>query len=327
MADLQEHFVGRAPLDLPVHHLPPESLDLSLLVTAFREVMSIKEEAGLPAAIVKPEPYHIEDKMEEIKAALEAHGGRMRFEDAFERGTRNELVLLALLELIKQQSVSVEQAHLFGTIHHCLAGEKMMKENESSRRGELAARRRLKPCCLPRAIRCRFSGIAAVMDCEESEVVELARSLQAKLTSEGSGLTVQKVAGGYQLHAAQRVCDGRAAEPGHRPPPLGADDGDALHHRLQAAHPHPKPEIEQLRGVRVERALAKLLELGLICELGRKQVIGRPILYGTTATFLRCFGLDSLDDLPQLPAEDPAVRLELEAAAAEKGSPAENAKP
>ena len=50
--------------------------------------------------------------------------------------------------------------------------------------------------------------------------------------------------------------------------------------------------------MRVERALAKLLELDLICELGRKQVIGRPILYGTTATFLRCFGLDSLDDLP-----------------------------
>ena len=127
MADLQEHFVGRAPLDLPVHHLPPESLDLSLLITAFREVMSIKEEeAGLPAAIVKPEPYHIEDKMEEIKAALEAHGGRMRFEDAFERGTRSELVVtfLALLELIKQQSVSVEQAHLFGAITIAWRGEK-----------------------------------------------------------------------------------------------------------------------------------------------------------------------------------------------------------
>lgn len=127
MADLQEHFVGRAPLDLPVHHLPPESLDLSLLVTAFREVMQIKEEeAGLPAAIVKPEPYHIEDKMEDIKAALEAHGGRMRFEDAFERGTRGELVVtfLALLELIKQQSVSVEQAHLFGAITIAWRGEK-----------------------------------------------------------------------------------------------------------------------------------------------------------------------------------------------------------
>ena len=64
--------------------------------------------------------------MEDIKAALEAHGGRMRFEDAFERGTRSELVVtfLALLELIKQQSVSVEQAHLFGAITIAWRGEK-----------------------------------------------------------------------------------------------------------------------------------------------------------------------------------------------------------
>ena len=64
--------------------------------------------------------------MEDIKAALESHGGRMRFEDAFERGTRGELVVtfLALLELIKQQRVSVEQAHLFGTITIAWRGEK-----------------------------------------------------------------------------------------------------------------------------------------------------------------------------------------------------------
>ena len=119
MADLQEHFVGRAPLDLPVCHLPPESLDLNLLLTAFREVMSVKgEEARLPAAIIRPEPYHIEDKMEEIEALLRERGGRMRFEDAFERGTRGELVVtfLALLELMKQRTVTAQQSHLFGAI-------------------------------------------------------------------------------------------------------------------------------------------------------------------------------------------------------------------
>ena len=119
MADLQEHFVGRAPLPLPVRHLPPGNIDLSLLVTAFREVMASREEAAVPAAIVRPEPYRIEDRMEAIRAALRAHGGRMRFEEAFEEGsTRGELVVtfLALLELVKQQSVTVEQAHLFGTI-------------------------------------------------------------------------------------------------------------------------------------------------------------------------------------------------------------------
>lgn len=133
MADLQEHFVGRAPLDLPVRHLPPESLDLDLLLTAFREVMSVKgEEAGLPAAIIRPEPYHIEDKMEEIEALLRERGGRMRFEDAFERGTRGELVVtfLALLELMKQQSVTAQQSHLFGTITIVWRNERRGVEDE-----------------------------------------------------------------------------------------------------------------------------------------------------------------------------------------------------
>lgn len=133
MADLQEHFVGRAPLDLPVRHLPPESLDLNLLLTAFREVMSVKgEEAGLPAAIIRPEPYHIEDKMEEIEALLRERGGRMRFEDAFERGTRGELVVtfLALLELMKQRTVTAQQSHLFGTITIVWRNERRGQEDE-----------------------------------------------------------------------------------------------------------------------------------------------------------------------------------------------------
>ena len=70
--------------------------------------------------------------------------------------------------------------------------------------------------------------------------------------------------------------------------------------------PITKQEIEQIRGVRVERALAKLIELELVAERGRKQVLGRPILYGTTDTFLRCFGLNGLEDLPELPTTEEA---------------------
>ena len=53
--------------------------------------------------------------------------------------------------------------------------------------------------------------------------------------------------------------------------------------------------------------MAKLLELELISEVGRKQVLGRPILYGTTDTFLRSFGLNSLEDLPSLPSDREAA--------------------
>ena len=56
--------------------------------------------------------------------------------------------------------------------------------------------------------------------------------------------------------------------------------------------------------MRAERSIARLLELELICETGRKQVVGRPILYGTTELFLRAFGLERLEDLPALPTAD-----------------------
>lgn len=185
-----------------------------------------------------------------------------------------------------------------------------MKENEAGRQAELGREATLEAVLFAAGNPLPLASLAAIMDCEEPDVVELARDLQAKLTSEGSGLTVQRVAGGYQLVTRPEAYATveRLSQVTDRH--LSAPTMETLS-IIAFKQPITKPEIEQLRGVRVERALAKLLELDLICELGRKQVIGRPILYGTTATFLRCFGLDSLDDLPQLPTtEDEAESLD-----------------
>jgi segregation and condensation protein B len=70
--------------------------------------------------------------------------------------------------------------------------------------------------------------------------------------------------------------------------------------------PVTRLEIEALRGVNCERTLDTLLQRGLIEEVGRKEVPGRPIMYGTTARFLAEFGLDRLEDLPPLPAAEDA---------------------
>lgn len=64
--------------------------------------------------------------------------------------------------------------------------------------------------------------------------------------------------------------------------------------------PVTRQEIEKIRGVSCEHAVNKLLEYGLICELGRLDAPGRPILFGTSEEFLRCFGVTSIDDLPVL---------------------------
>ena len=64
--------------------------------------------------------------------------------------------------------------------------------------------------------------------------------------------------------------------------------------------PVTKAEIEKIRGVSSEHAVSKLVEYNLICELGRLDAPGRPLLFGTTEEFLRSFGVNSIDNLPVL---------------------------
>lgn len=64
--------------------------------------------------------------------------------------------------------------------------------------------------------------------------------------------------------------------------------------------PVTRLDVENIRGVNCDHAINKLLEYDLITELGRLDAPGRPILFGTTEQFLRCFGVKSLEELPEL---------------------------
>ena len=71
--------------------------------------------------------------------------------------------------------------------------------------------------------------------------------------------------------------------------------------------PVTRAEVEQVRGVKCDYSIQSLMKKELIAEVGRKEALGRPILYGTTETFLAHFGLTSLEDLPpmpEIPSED-----------------------
>lgn len=67
--------------------------------------------------------------------------------------------------------------------------------------------------------------------------------------------------------------------------------------------PITKLEIAKIRGVSCDHAVNKLVEYRLVCELGRLEAPGRPLLFGTTEEFLRGFGVQSIDDLPILNPE------------------------
>lgn len=67
--------------------------------------------------------------------------------------------------------------------------------------------------------------------------------------------------------------------------------------------PITKAHIESIRGVNSNHAVNKLVEFNLVCEVGRMDAPGRPILFGTTKEFLRTFGMHSVNELPELPQE------------------------
>ena len=82
--------------------------------------------------------------------------------------------------------------------------------------------------------------------------------------------------------------------------------------------PLTRAEIEQIRGVSVDGVMQTLLERGLVAQVGRAEVAGRPMTYGTTSLFLEYFGLRSLDELPaadelrRIPVQKPESLLTVE---------------
>lgn len=149
--------------------------------------------------------------------------------------------------------------------------------------------------------------LKAILQLDEESLAELLALYKENLEKRGSGLMLQRVAGGFRLVTRPEchVYVQKLAEVQDRK--LSTPTLETLS-IVAFKQPITKQEIEHIRGVRVERALQKLLEMELIEEAGRKPVIGRPILYGTTDVFLKCFGLNALSDLPALPALEDVVQ-------------------
>jgi segregation and condensation protein B len=114
------------------------------------------------------------------------------------------------------------------------------------------------------------------------------------------GFEIEAVAGGYRLIVAPAVV--ALLEPLLSPPPLPALSAAALETLAIVAYKQPitRGEVELMRGSSASSTLDTLQERELVKVVGRKEVIGRPMLFGTTEKFLLEFGLSSILDLPAL---------------------------
>src|SRR5207247_2155883 len=124
--------------------------------------------------------------------------------------------------------------------------------------------------------------------------------IRADYGRDGRGLQVVEVAGGYQITTRPEYNDWvRELLDPKAPTRLSIQ---ALETLAVIAYKQPVtlPEIIELRGVKSGGVLKTLLEKRLIRIVGRKEVVGRPILYGTTKEFLLHFGLKDLSELPEI---------------------------
>ncbi len=139
---------------------------------------------------------------------------------------------------------------------------------------------------------------------EEPGQIEKALSfLQEKYERMDSGLMVRKSGAGWML-ATKREYDSWITETLGKESALSAAALETLA-VVAMKEPVTRADIEKIRGVSVGRVLATLLEKDLVEERGRLDVIGRPILYGTTGRFLKCVGLSHVDELKLKWADKP----------------------
>lgn len=149
--------------------------------------------------------------------------------------------------------------------------------------------------------------LSKVFEIEPNEIDELLNELKKKYEKTKSGLTVLKLENTYQLATVKEHAEyiKRAFDIKRRTPLSPA----ALEVLAVIAYNQPvtRAFIEQVRGVDCSGVVSTLIEKELIEERGRLELPGRPLLYGTTKNFLRCFSLSDLSDLPPMPKDDPQI--------------------
>lgn len=134
-----------------------------------------------------------------------------------------------------------------------------------------------------------------------SQVMLAIEQLRAEYLSDDHGIEIRQIAGGYRMSTKPEQHDAVRAFAKSLKPPIRLSL-PALETLAVIAYKQPVtvPEISEIRGVDSSGVIATLLERKLITTAGRKDVIGRPILYKTTKEFLLRFGLKDVNELPSM---------------------------
>lgn len=148
------------------------------------------------------------------------------------------------------------------------------------------------------------SRLADVLELDVESVTKMLSSLGDSYEERESGLRLIRIDGKYQLCTREEYGqDVRKLLEIKKNTPLSQAAFEVLA-IIAYNKTVTKSFIEQIRGVDCSGSISNLVQKGLIEEKGRLDLPGRPLVYGTTDRFLRCFSISSLDELPDLPQSD-----------------------
>lgn len=150
------------------------------------------------------------------------------------------------------------------------------------------------------------SKICEILSCTEQEAIQAVDELNDIYKKHESALSIVSLDDCWQMTTLHKFApDIRKMLEILRNTPLSSAAFEVL---AVVAYNQPvtKSFIEQVRGVDCSGVVSSLVEKGLIEEKGRLELPGRPLIYGTTKQFLRCFEFSSLNDLPSLPKKEEA---------------------
>ena len=147
------------------------------------------------------------------------------------------------------------------------------------------------------------SRLAAAIEQDEQTTRRLVRNIMDKYNAKDRGICIIELEDSFQMCTKKEYYDNLIRVVSQPKKHTLTDSALETLSIIAYKQPVTRLEVEQIRGVKSEYAVNKLLEYNLITELGILDAPGRPILFGTTEEFLRSFGLSSVDDLPELSPE------------------------
>lgn len=151
--------------------------------------------------------------------------------------------------------------------------------------------------------------LSQALEVDELLLEQVLENLRAAYDERDSGLCVLKLDNKYQLCSKKEFSDSvRKVLEIKRNTPLSQAAFEVLA-IIAYNQPVTKAFVEQIRGVDCSAVISTLCQRSLIEEKGRLDLPGRPLIYGTTPDFLRCFCLTSLEDLPPIPEKDEGENL------------------